>query len=95
MATPTTPTTGLDDNQLNAYDYATGTADAYDENRAGLTLAELTVRLAWLIDEHTNLSYVLGYASVVQRLAVEADITAEVDAELAYTHVETNPEAVR
>ncbi|WP_448333535.1 hypothetical protein [Streptomyces sp. DSM 41534] len=95
MATPTSRITGHDDNQLNTHDFAAGIADAYDEDRAGLTLAELTVRLAWLIDEHPNLSYVLGYASVVQRLAIEADITAEVDAELAYTHVEPNPEATR
>lgn len=82
MATPIT--TSRDDNQLNADDFAAGIADAYDEDRAGATVPELTVRLSWLIDEHPNVSYVLGYASTVQRLVLENDITAEVDAELAY-----------
>ena len=93
-----TPTTRRDDNQLNRDDAAAGVDDAYDDHRDSLTVAELTVRLSLLIDEHPNLSYVLGYASTVHRLALETDVTTEAETELAYADLyrgEPNPEAVR
>lgn len=101
MATPTSRITGRDDNQINTDDFddfAAGIADAYDEHRDGLTAVELAVRLDLLIDEHPNLSYVLGYASTVHRLALETDATAEAETELAYADLyrgERNPEATR
>ncbi|MFC8339341.1 hypothetical protein ACFUJX_20335 [Streptomyces rubiginosohelvolus] len=67
--TTMTPAPALLDGNDPAY-YA-GRADAYDDHRNGTTPDELTVRLGYLIDQHPNTPYVLGYAARVLEIHAE------------------------
>lgn len=51
--------------------YYAGRADAYDDHRTGTTPHELAVRLGYLIDQHPDVQYVLGYAARVLEIHAE------------------------
>ncbi|MFD8384285.1 hypothetical protein ACFV2X_38185 [Streptomyces sp. NPDC059679] len=74
-----------------------GKADAYDEIHAGATLPEMETRLDWLIDAATGpyWNYVAGYAAQVASFRMQTPLTIGAETELAYAHVEPNPEAIR
>ncbi|MFE3381365.1 hypothetical protein [Streptomyces anulatus] len=59
--------------------YYAGRADAYDDHRNGTTPDELTVRLGYLIDQHPDIHYVLGYAARVLEIDAEQRHITTVD----------------
>lgn len=78
-----------DDIPLDRAARAAGTADAYDEHRAGTPLAVLAARLQALTDHlhevsDAYLAYVLGYADTVLTIRRSQQATSNAQAEIAF-----------
>lgn len=81
MTTMTITTTSLE-GQDPAY-YA-GRADAYDEHNAGVSLAELLVRSAYIGDLHPSGAYGLGYSAYIAGVRLEQAAATDVQSDHAH-----------
>lgn len=57
-------------------DYYAGQADAYDDDRAGLTPEELSVRADYITDLHPSAAYGRGYTAYVKGVQLAQDLTS-------------------